>query len=191
MNIDVSRENSKLDKYVRLLLKWNKRIALVSRKSTRETLNRLIADTSEAVDLLPADYSTIVDIGSGNGLPGLLFAIHRPQTALVLIERSQKKSLFLEEAVRQLDLENVRIINRAFEEADIPAGGPTAITAIGLDLYGQIQSLLWPLLHAGDALFLFVNKELADDINMHVSCGTCWWHPLPGNNISGVAYCKK
>lgn len=76
----------------------------VSRLWDRHLLN--CAVLAEAV---PADV-TVCDIGSGAGLPGLVLALARPDVDVTLVEPLLRRTTFLEEAVRALGLERVRVV---------------------------------------------------------------------------------
>jgi 16S rRNA (guanine527-N7)-methyltransferase len=68
-----------------------------------------------AAELLP-DQGEVVDIGSGAGLPGLVFALMRPSLRVVLVESMLRRCVFLEECVEKLGLDNIRVIRGRAEE---------------------------------------------------------------------------
>jgi len=76
----------------------------------------LIEDCLVLVDHL-GDARTVVDVGSGGGLPGLPLKIVRPDLELTLIEADQDKAAFLVHACAQLGLEGVRVVARRAEDA--------------------------------------------------------------------------
>ena len=55
------------------------------------------------------ETQSVYDFGSGNGFPGLVAAIMRPESEFVLVERNQKKVLFLKSVLSELDMKNVRV----------------------------------------------------------------------------------
>lgn len=91
---------ARLSIYADLLLEWNARINLIGRGETDGLLRRHLQDSLAVVPLLPAGAGSIVDLGSGAGLPGLAVAI---ATGLEthLVERDQRKCAFLREASRR------------------------------------------------------------------------------------------
>jgi 16S rRNA G527 N7-methylase RsmG len=93
-----------LDAFVDFLLTYNRKVNLVSRHSTRESLAALIAETL----LLKGLVSTplLVDAGSGGGLLGIPLAISLPGKRFILVETVHKKAVFLNEALRYLGLSN-------------------------------------------------------------------------------------
>lgn len=77
-----------------------------------------IVHAEQFVTALPAQVSTLVDLGSGGGLPGLVIAVRRPEIQVTLVERRQSRADLLSRAVRSLGLsgqvdvraEDVRIL---------------------------------------------------------------------------------
>jgi 16S rRNA (guanine527-N7)-methyltransferase len=104
-----------LGRYVELLLDWNSRINLVSRRDTGRLASYHIVDSLAAARYLPTE-GTAADIGAGAGLPGIPLAICRPELSVVLVESSYKKSVFLRTAVEALSLAQVRVETRRAEE---------------------------------------------------------------------------
>ena len=101
---EVSREtHTMLERYVELLLQWNRTINLISRKDEAVVWNRHIADSLALMPLLPPDFTHAVDLGSGGGLPGIVLAICTGKP-FHLVESDQRKCAFLREAARALDL---------------------------------------------------------------------------------------
>lgn len=103
--LNVSRETSeRLAAYVALLRKWNPTINLVSARSLSDVWQRHILDSAQLVPMLPAGAETIVDLGSGAGLPGLVIACFGV-TQVHLIESDRRKCIFLGQAIQALDLD--------------------------------------------------------------------------------------
>lgn len=100
-----------LTQYAALLEKWNAKINLVSRETISEIWTRHIADSSQLAELILPGTQTLADLGSGGGLPGIVLAILRPEIAITLVERDQRKSAFLREAIRHLGLSTVTVRN--------------------------------------------------------------------------------
>lgn len=70
---------------------------------------RHIDDSSQLVTLIPSNATSLVDLGSGAGLPGMVIAILRPELQVTLVEQDQRKAAFLKEAKRTLGLRNVTV----------------------------------------------------------------------------------
>lgn len=67
-------------------------------------------------DVLRPTDRTLVDLGSGAGLPGLVLALRHPDLAVTLVEPLLRRTTFLDEVVGALDLDNVRVVRGRAEE---------------------------------------------------------------------------
>lgn len=112
-----------LESYLDQLLWWNKRVNLVSRNVSRETIwehirHSLLLSQFEAFK----SSELIVDAGTGGGLPGLPLAITHPQKHFVLNDLVTKKCLAMKQMAQKLELENLGIIDGSIEnlEQDLP-----------------------------------------------------------------------
>jgi len=130
--------------YLRLLLKTNQEYNLTGITDTKEATIKHLLDSLSIHDLLEGD--TIADIGSGGGTPGIPLAIAFPKKQFLLIESKQKKAAFLVEAVNQLKLKNVRVINKRAEEAAATKAPETIVSrALGsLDYFIEVAGHLLP-----------------------------------------------
>lgn len=116
-NIDAA-SLSKLEAFYFELLRFNQKLNLISRKSELE------ADISQVLDcivggriVLEATSSpSIYDVGSGNGLPGLVMAVLDPKRKLFLVDSDERKTEFLKLMVGRLGITNVTVIRGRFEE---------------------------------------------------------------------------
>lgn len=141
---DVSRE-TKLSLYVELLLKWQKKINLISGKTTDDIWTRHINDSLQLIKLIPNDTKTIIDIGSGGGLPGIPLAI-TTGIKTIMIESDTRKSVFLQEASRQLAIDT-DIINQRIEVAQLnDVSTPVVIIARALASLDGIFQLTYSML---------------------------------------------
>ncbi len=102
---------ARLERYADLLREWNVRVNLVSR---RDTENLWSAHLLHSVSILfVADLpvaATVMDLGSGGGLPGIPLAIVRPDLRVVLVDSIAKKSAALSTMVSELGLPNVEVV---------------------------------------------------------------------------------
>ena len=92
------------DIYLSLFVRWNSRINLSSVRDPGEILARHFVESITCARLLPATISTLLDFGSGGGLPGIPIVLCRPEIAVTLAESQGKKAAFLQEAVRVLEI---------------------------------------------------------------------------------------
>lgn len=105
----------RMENFVQLLIKWNGKINLVGKSTERDIWSRHILDSAQLYKFLPSSSGTLIDIGSGAGLPGIILKILGfPEVSLV--ESDQRKCAFLHEAIRIADLKNILIENKRVEE---------------------------------------------------------------------------
>lgn len=99
----------KLVAYLRLLEKWNRVHNLTA---VREPDRMVVLHLLDSLSLLPhlAGVRTLVDVGTGGGLPGIPLAIARPDLAVTLLDSSHKKATFLRQAKAELALANVGVV---------------------------------------------------------------------------------
>ncbi len=93
----------KLAIYLELLTKWNSKLNLTAVRGTREMIERHLLECVQCAQALP-EMTTLLDFGSGAGLPGIPIAILRPEIRVTLGESQGKKASFLREAIRALEL---------------------------------------------------------------------------------------
>ena len=101
--------------YQRELLLWNRRINLISERSSREIVVRHFLDSLTPAPLLERPEGSLIDIGSGGGFPGIPLRIALPHLQLSLVEPSRKRSSFLSHIVRLLALGEVQVIRERVE----------------------------------------------------------------------------
>lgn len=93
----------KLAAYGNLLLQWNARLSLTAIRGETELIERHLMEGVFAAAHHPVAV-TVLDFGSGTGVPGVPIAICREDIHVVLAESQKKKAAFLQEAVRQFRL---------------------------------------------------------------------------------------
>ncbi len=108
---------SRIQLYLDLLLKWNRKINLTAEKDPDSILKRHVFDSLQYSRALKPDLR-VMDIGSGAGFPGIPLKIIFPGMALVLVESQRKRCSFMETVIRELGLEQAEVINARAE--DIP-----------------------------------------------------------------------
>ena len=103
-----------LIQYAHGILKWNKVYQLTAAKNLNDVLLHIV-DCAAVFPFLN-DSQKVLDVGSGAGLPGIVLAILKPQSQFFLIDSIQKKTAFLNEAKRFLNLKNVDVFNDRVEK---------------------------------------------------------------------------
>ena len=100
-------ELKKILQWVELLQKWNKAYNLTALNNTEQILCRFVIGSIAAIPYLHGN--TVLDAGSGSGVPGIPLAIFAPQYQYTLIDGNGKKTRFLEHCRMFLDLPNIEI----------------------------------------------------------------------------------
>jgi 16S rRNA (guanine527-N7)-methyltransferase len=99
--------------YQALLQRWNATYNLTAVRDPAEMITRHLLDT---LAILPYVHgTTLADLGTGAGLPGIPLAIAAPQRDVLLVDANGKKVRFLREAIRTLKLERVKAVQARVE----------------------------------------------------------------------------
>src|SRR5215208_2017064 len=160
-DLDLSAENvTLLDQYYSLLTRWNDRLHLVAPCSPEEFATRHVLESLLLLKHLPQN-AKIADIGSGGGLPIIPCLIARADLQATLIESSQKKAVFLREALNAVG-RTASIIAWRYEEIDAPE--VSFITCRALDQFMNKVSALLDWAPAASTLLLFGGETLAEQL---------------------------
>lgn len=111
---------AQLDRYCRLLWQWNEKINLTRHDSYEKFVSRDLVDSLAFAEFLQPG-ETVLDVGTGGGVPGVILAIVRPDLKVSLSESVGKKARAVAEMVSQLKL-NVPVYSSRAEEIlnDVP-----------------------------------------------------------------------
>lgn len=147
--------------FARLLLYWNQRINLTAAKSPDDLIAEHIPDSFAMAQLVEFN-ARVVDVGSGGGLPGIPFALLRPDCPVTLIEARAKRAAFLRTALRELGVANATVISRRMESVTELRhafdGASSRATFPPTEWLARARSLLVP---GGRALAFTTPAELA------------------------------
>ena len=106
----------RLSAYYELLVRWNRKINLTSIESLDEAVDRLLLEPLAASRSLPASATLLMDVGSGGGSPAIPFKLAVPRLRLTMVEAKARKSAFLREAIRHLELADTTVETARYEE---------------------------------------------------------------------------
>ena len=132
-------QKAKLLDFSKALLQWNKRTNLISKSDERRVFSRHIVDSLSATSFLVGN--SIVDIGSGAGLPGLPLAIASPHKKFTLYERMKKRAHFMQFVIANLGIDNAQVIEAPFEEIVSKGESFNCVVSRGV----RSAEALWPL----------------------------------------------
>ncbi len=122
LNITLTEvETDALLHYLSLLLKWNKAFNLTAITDPREALDLHLID-SVAISPYIEPFNTLLDVGTGGGLPGIPLAILNPDKQFSLLDTNSKKTRFLKQTVYELELKNVEVVNSRVQDFNQDSG---------------------------------------------------------------------
>jgi 16S rRNA (guanine527-N7)-methyltransferase len=98
----------RLLEYLALLQKWNRIYNLTAVREASRMVSHHLLDCLAIVPHVTA--GTVLDVGSGAGLPGIPLALAQPRTHVTLLESNHKKAAFLQQAKIELKLDNVAVV---------------------------------------------------------------------------------
>lgn len=101
-------ERERLLAYVRLLVRWNSAYNLTAVRDPLEMVTRHLLDSLVVAPHLHG--VRVLDVGTGPGLPGIPLAVARPELAFTLLDANAKKTRFVVQAVGELVLKNVEVV---------------------------------------------------------------------------------
>ena len=104
--------------YNEMLLDWNTRMNLTALTAPEDVAVKHIIDSLTAYDAALFDGArTLIDVGTGAGLPGIPLAVYAPHLTVTLLDSLNKRVCFLTEVTAAMGLPNVRCIHARAEEA--------------------------------------------------------------------------
>lgn len=190
--LDVSRETeARLQVFLARLQTWNKTINLIANGSSGQAWDRHILDSAQIWCHIAKPPEVWLDLGSGGGLPGLVCAIiaaeHAPRTQFALVESDTRKTVFLQETARTLDL-NVRILRHRIEGLEpFPAD---MITARALAPLPRLLPLVHPFCHSETQLLLHKGKTVREELTQAQKTWHIQFTDLPSVTDSGGVILK-
>lgn len=161
---------AKYETYFTLLARWNARINLtaLNLESGDEAIDRLLVEPLLASRSVKPGDARLIDIGSGGGSPAIPLAIAAPQLTLTMVESKVRKSAFLREAVRTLELK-AQVQTQRFETLLAEPGmhefaDTLSLRAVRVD--AKILVGLQAFLKPGGRMFLFRPTTALDDFDV-------------------------
>ncbi len=107
----------KLAVYLRLLAEWNEKMDLTAVEGEAELTDRHLVDSLTVLRTGLLDgASTLIDVGTGAGFPGMVLAMALPEVRVTLLDSQQKRLTFLETLAAQTGTGNIRIVHARAED---------------------------------------------------------------------------
>ncbi|HHO48453.1 MAG TPA: 16S rRNA (guanine(527)-N(7))-methyltransferase RsmG [Desulfobacteraceae bacterium] len=140
---------ARLVRYCVELEKWNRKINLIARNTRLEDIvDKHFLDSLTLVpilDRLARANSSLLDVGSGAGFPGLVLKIVRPDLSVVLLEPRERRGAFLRHVIRQTGLKDIEVAAARVEEKRIAAGKYAVITGRAVADVATFLGMVAPL----------------------------------------------
>lgn len=152
----------KIEKYAELLANQGEARGLIGPAETQRIWSRHIVNSAALLEFLPLQ-GTVLDVGSGAGLPGIVLAIARPDLPVTLLEPMERRVTWLEEVKETLELDNVTVLRARAEEVagTVQADAVTARAVAGL---GKLLRLTHGLIAPGGALLALKGRQAAKEV---------------------------
>lgn len=118
------------------------------------------------VNEIIAKDASVVDVGSGAGLPGIPLAIARPDLHLTLVEPLLKRSTYLSEVVELLELDNVTVIRGRAEEGPVmkAVAGSDIVTSRAVAPLGKLVKWSLPLVRKGGEMIALKGSSVYQEL---------------------------
>lgn len=156
----------RLDHYLGLLLEVNERMNLtrITERSAAEIHH--VADALTLLPFIPKDVSSIADVGSGGGVPGLPLACVLSNVPITLIESTKKKAAFLQSAASQMRLTNVTVIDDRAENVAHSARRESfsLVTARAVGSMDWLAEWCLPLVSRGGKLLAMKGARITEEL---------------------------
>ncbi|MCP4686172.1 MAG: hypothetical protein GY867_12105 [bacterium] len=147
-----------IDRYFESLMAQNRKVNLVSRETSREDFERLIAESLLPMEILTSGFGSYLDIGSGGGFPAIpIMATERVFGEAFLLERTQKKAQALQQILNDLDLPAI-VHDKDFEHFVLPSHFDL-ITLRYVKLTPRLLSRIMEFLNPGGSFLYFSEPE--------------------------------
>ena len=116
MNIEINdNQIKKFYEYMNLLIEWNDKINLTAITEPKEVIVKHFIDSILAAKYIK-DNSSIIDVGTGAGFPGIPLKIFNDSYKITLLDSLNKRTIFLQEVIDKLGLENMEVIHGRAED---------------------------------------------------------------------------
>lgn len=171
LNIEVTEEKlTELNKFYKLLVDWNRKINLTRIIEEQDVYLKHFYDSltiTKVVDL--NEEKTLCDVGTGAGFPGIVLKIFYPNLKVTLIDSLEKRIKYLNEVIKELNLQNIEAIHSRGEDYQ---GSFDIVTSRAV---ANIEKLLTYTMHLVKKNGLFIamkgniDKEITPEIEKKIS----------------------
>ncbi len=184
---------AQLGRYLAMLLDENTRFNLTAIKDPDTAWMKHIFDSLAFLAFIDADAKSVIDVGSGGGLPGIPLAIALPNINFTLLEATGKKAEFLGKVIEELSLNNVRIVNDRAEtigmDLDNHREQYDVVVSRALGKMAVLIELCTPLAKVGGYIIAMKGEKAQQEIDeaktaLHrLHCGVIDTHRTPTGTV--------
>lgn len=146
-----------------LLHKWNRAYNLTAVRAPEEMVSRHLLDSAAVAPFVTG--STLLDVGAGPGLPGLVLAILEPERRVTLLDSNGKKVRFQRQAVMELGLTNVTPVQARVEAFEGPKEGYCEVISRAFASLGDFVSLSADLVADGGRWLAMKGPSVDDELS--------------------------
>ncbi|OLT40658.1 16S rRNA (guanine(527)-N(7))-methyltransferase [Saccharomonospora sp. CUA-673] len=153
------------ERFVAMLREDGVRRGLIGPRELDRLWDRHVLNSAVLGEEVPRETS-VVDVGSGAGLPGVPLAISRPDLDIVLLEPMARRVEWLEEVVEELDLDGVTVVRGRAEEKSVRKQLEPAdvVTARAVAPLARLAGWCLPLVHESGTLVALKGASAAEEI---------------------------
>jgi 16S rRNA (guanine527-N7)-methyltransferase len=163
-------QRERMTHYATLLASAGVERGLIGPREVPRLWDRHLLNCAVAVPLVPVD-ADVIDVGSGAGLPGIVWAIARPDLRVTCLEPLQRRATFLEEVVTAIDLGDRVQVVRARAEDIVRGRGPVTslrarvVTARAVAPLERLAGWTVPLVQPGGELLALKGRSAAEEVH--------------------------
>ncbi len=168
--------------YLELLLRWNARVNLTAVRAPEQIVTRHFGESLFAAQVLArhtashrARATTLADVGSGAGFPGIPIKLLMPGIELVLIESHNKKATFLREVVRALSLDHAQVFCGRAEQWQ---GTADIVTLRAVEQFAHALPIAANLVGEGGLLCLLIGQQQVGAAHQLTTGAWRWSEPI-------------
>jgi 16S rRNA (guanine527-N7)-methyltransferase len=155
------------ERYAELLATDGVVRGLIGPREASRIWDRHLLNSAVLMEMIP-DKSSVIDIGSGAGLPGIPLALARPDVSVVLVDSLARRTAFLTEVVGALDLtDRVSVVRGRAEELVGEVSLAEIVTARAVAPLDRLATWCLPLTPIGGRLLAIKGASAADEVSTH------------------------
>ena len=160
----MSPQESTLYRYAELLSSCHT-ARLTGTRGTEDIYNLQVLDCVPSLEFLP-ESGSVIDVGSGGGLPGIVWAVYRPDLNITLLDSIRKKCEAVKTIIDELGIQNVNVICSRSEDYALSHREEFMLScARAVSSAGITTELLSPLVKVGGRIITFKGERVHEEIS--------------------------